>query len=298
MAKVPTKKTDDNLVMDIKPLRSQSVEFLILGTTPLIYHAVAQKAWQELLLPRGRMNDAAKAENIKHDPIAEYRNSVYQWSHERAATRLMVPATMFKGAMMEAAVRLPGVAKTEIAQLVWVTGDRDLDIDSVAIYGKPELRMDIVRMSDIGKTPDVRTRACLREWCCRIVVRFATPLLTATAIGNLLATSGMICGIGDYRQQKGKGSNGQFDLVDVHDAEALARWEAVTRQDKAVQDHALANPETYDRQTDDVLAWFATEITRRGRDASVTRSSGPDMPPAEVIAATRKAKGNGRSASA
>ena len=43
------------------------------------------------------------------------------------------------------------------------------------IIGTPVLRMDITRSSDIGRTPDVRTRAYFPEWSVVIRVLYAKP---------------------------------------------------------------------------------------------------------------------------
>jgi len=267
MAKAAKKSDPASMVMDVKPLKREGIHIRVIGRTPLIYHAVAMKAMGALLLPRGPMNAAAKAENIKHDPLGEYRDSVYKWNVAGAPTRLVVPAVFFKSAMMSAALRLPGIAKTEVAQLVWVTGQRPY-IDNIAVWGKPELKMDVVRLSGATNAPDIRTRAVLREWCAEFDITYATPLLTATAVGNLLSTAGMICGIGDYRQEKGKGSFGQFDMGPSDE-----EWAEVTRQGKAVQDEALQNPDYYDDQTSTLMEWFQEEIIRRGREDAITKVS-------------------------
>jgi hypothetical protein len=268
MAKA-AKKTETSMVMEIKSLARSHIGVRVIGMTPLIYHAVAMKAMGALLLPSGPMNAAAKAENIKHDPIMEYRDSVYKWDIESVKTRLMVPAVFFKSAMMSAALRIPGATKASIAQLVWVLGTDDFEQpDKIAIYGRPKLRMDVVRLSGITNAPDIRTRAILPTWCAEFSISFATPLLTTAAVGNLLATAGMICGIGDYRQEKGKGSFGQFDINPPQ-----ARWDAIVKLDKAVQDAALEAPECFDDQTEILLKWFNEEIIRRGREEAITRVS-------------------------
>ncbi len=42
--------------------------------------------------------------------------------------------------------------------------------------------MSVVRSADIGKTPDIRTRAILPAWAARITVTYVTPKLTANAV--------------------------------------------------------------------------------------------------------------------
>ena len=78
--------------------------------------------------------------------------------------------------------------------------------------------MAIVRSADMNRTPDVRTRAILPRWACQITISYAIPLLKEAQITNLLAAAGFTVGIGDYRQEKGKGSYGQYSLVAPDDA--------------------------------------------------------------------------------
>ena len=172
-----------------------------------------EKAKRELLLPAGRKTAAFKAQNIKHDPIAEFRGSVYRWAGDDHPTRLKFPAPAFKGALASAALEVPGAKKAQIGRLVWVEGF------SVDIYGTPELLMSVVRSADIAKTPDIRTRAILPEWCCRLVINYIRPTLTQQALAVLLQWSGLVIAVGDFRQEKGKGSYGQFRLVNEDDPE-------------------------------------------------------------------------------
>ena len=50
----------------------------VKGMTPLIYNAMSAKVRGELLLPKGKKSAAEKATTLKHDPLAEYRASVYR----------------------------------------------------------------------------------------------------------------------------------------------------------------------------------------------------------------------------
>lgn len=294
MAKVAKASTDDNVVQ-VPPIERQTIRVRIMGATPLIYHAVSMKAQRELLMPRGRLNSAAKAENMKHDPVAEYRDSFYTCEQDSRPTRLMVPATMFKGAILSAALRIPGVMKTEIGQLVWVVGNDPDFKDEISIWGRPMLRMDIVRMADKQRTPDVRTRGCLQHWCCEFGLRFATPLLTARAVARLLDTAGMVSGIGDWRPEKGKGDYGSFDVIDHEDAEQMKAFESIQRQDRQRQDEAILNPVAMNSQTLELLDWFNSEVTKRGREKAVT-STGKTSAAAIVAAMeTGAVKANGKS---
>lgn len=257
MATKPKTETEISVV----PISQGQVTFAVIGTMPLIFNRMAEKAKRDLLLPRGRLTEADKASRLKHDPIREYRDSVYRHKRDDFPTRLKMPAPAFKGVMTTAALRLPGAKKTEIGQLTWVVGEH------VDLYGVPKLRMDVVRSADMNKTPDIRTRACVSRWACMVTVNFIQPNLTAQTIANLMAGGGLVSGVGDFRQEKGKGSYGQFRLADPDDAELQEIIEAGGRQD---QDQALEHFQCYDEDTEELLDWYRDEIERRGREAQTS----------------------------
>lgn len=257
MATKPTTSTKSETI-DIQPIKSLSVAISVLGTRPLILNRMAEKAKRELLLPKGRKTVAEKASSLKHDPLAEFAASPYVLHDDDAPTYLGHLASAFKGAMMSAALRLPGATKTEIGQLLWVEGD------VVPVWGVPELLMSVVRSADVGKTPDVRTRVVVPEWAASVVVTFSVPLLNERSVVNLLAAAGQICGVGDWRPEKGRGTYGQFTLVDPDDAR-FAR--IVASGGRAAQLAAMAQPQAYDAETAELLSWFDLELKTRGKAA-------------------------------
>lgn len=248
------KKKEGSAEISVLEIQQGEINFAIVGRTPLILNRVAEKARRELLLPHGRKTAADRAANLKHSPFDEYRASVYRNPSPSAKTRLIFPAPGFKGAMCTAALDLPGTRKAEIGRLVWVTGTH------VDIYGVPQLKMDVVRSADIARTPDIRTRAIVPEWACVVSVQFVRPKLNETALGHLMAAAGITAGIGDFRQEKGKGNFGQFSCVDLTDKNFKRIVEAGGRK---AQDAALENPECYDAETEELLSWFVTERDRR-----------------------------------
>jgi hypothetical protein len=227
----------------------------IKGTSPLILNRMPAKARQQLLAPTGRKSAAEKASSLKHDPLAEYRDSPYRMEDPSAPTLLAVLPTMFKGALMTAALRMPGIRKTEIAQLVTV------DWDKMPLFGVPQIFSTITRSADINRTPDVRTRAIVPEWACQLTVNFARPMLREQSIINLLAAAGQISGIGDWRAEKGSGAFGSFTLCGPDDADYIR---IVAEGGREAQLAALESPQPYDSETEELLAWFNVEIRRRG----------------------------------
>jgi hypothetical protein len=130
------------------------------------------------------------------------------------------------------------------------------------LYGTPQLKMDVVRSADINRTPDVRTRCFLPIWGAEIEVRFVTPQLSMSSVVNLLCNAGMLVGVGDFRQEKGKGSYGSFRVLGEGTKDK--EWdELVKNHGRAVQMEALNDPEYADRDTIDLMEFYAGEVKRR-----------------------------------
>ncbi len=249
-----TKKTEATEIVVVEMQRA-SMTFCVLGTSPLIMNRMSAKAKQQLLAPAGRKSTVEKASSLKHEPLQEYRDSPYRMDDPAAPTALALLPSMFKGAMCTAALRIPGVKKTEIEQLVQVDWAR------MAVYGVPKIFCAVTRSADINKTPDVRTRAILPQWACFLTVNFMRPALREQAIVNLLAAGGQISGVGDWRAEKGSGSFGSFTLVSQDDP---TFQQIVNNGGRAAQLAAIEEPEAYDSETEELLGWFNVEARRRG----------------------------------
>lgn len=241
-------------VTEILEVNQGEVVMHLVGLSPLIMNRMSEKAKHELLLPRGRKSATEKATSLKHKPVEEFRASVYRLRDESRASYLAMLSTAIKGALRSAAIDMPGAKKAQIGRLAWITGEH------VDVFGVPKLFMSIVRSADMNKTPDVRTRAILPEWACRVVVTFVRPLIRPQAIVNLMASAGLTIGIGDWRPEKGSGNYGQFRVVSADDADFLRITKSGGRQ---VQIDALETPECYDDETAELLAWYDTEVGTR-----------------------------------
>lgn len=249
----PKKEESGEIVIQV--VDKGVLEFCILGKSPLIMNRMSQKVWFELLAPKGKKNATEKASSLKHDPIKEFRDAPYRMADPKAPTLLAILPTAFKRAMGTAALDTPGAKKAQIGRLVYVEGEQ------LPVYGVPKVFMAITRSADMNRTPDVRTRAILPEWACRLTVTFTKPLLREQSISNLLAAAGFQSGVGDWRQEKGSGSYGSFELVSPDNADFKR---IVAQQGRKVQQEAIDNPVAYNDETSEMLAWFDVEIKRRG----------------------------------
>lgn len=247
-------KAEDKGTLEIPRIQSARVTFYVVGTRPLICNRMSQKARGELLAPRGRKSTAEKQSTLKHNPIEEFQASPYRLEDENAPTLISMMSSAFKGAMATAALDLPGTKKAQIGRLVWV------EDDYTPVYGIPQLFMSVTRSADMNHTPDIRTRAIVPQWACKLVVSFIQPLLKAQDILNLLSAAGLTVGVGDWRPEKGKGTFGQFSVVNENDLQL----QAILKHGRAAQIEAMNNPEPYDAESAEMLSWWDAEFNRRG----------------------------------
>lgn len=266
----------------IHPVQEGHAEYYILGTSPLILNRMSQKAWHELLAPKGRKTAADKTANLKHDPIAEFRDSPYRIPEIKEPTLLAVMPSSFKKSMAIAALDTPGAKKAQIDRLV-----KMMEPELLPIWGVPRIFMAVTRSADQNKTPDIRTRALLPEWAAKVVVRFNATVLRTQSITNLLAAAGMWSGIGDWRQEKGSGSYGSFIIVSKDDPDFKR---ITTTQGRKAQQEALEHPMAYNDETAEMLAWFDVEVKRRGFSVGDDGRLVPTMQPISVTESRRRGR--------
>lgn len=238
--------------MQILKLDFQSVGVYVVGTSPIICNRMSKKTW-EILENGGEGKKKGRYTTIKHDALAEYRESPY--TLDGGPTRLGALAVWFKKSMMTAALRMPRIHKTEIGQLVRVEGER------IPLYGIPQLFMAVTRSKDIDHTPDVRTRAIIPEWAVLLDIRFLKGRLNTKSIGDLLASAGVVSGVGDWRTEKGSANYGSFRLADANDKELK---KILATGGRAAQIKALNVPTFYDDETEELFLQHRAYAEERG----------------------------------
>jgi len=257
------KKEDKATEIHIVNVERGRITFNLLGSSPILHNCMSNKSKQQLLLPSGRKTDVEKRSTLKHDPLEEFRASIY-WTKE-GPTLVQHLASAFRKAMANAALDLPDVTKAEIGRLLWVEGDR------IDIYGVPMLDMRIVRQAGMNRTPDVRTRCIMREWACRVTISYIKPQLKEQAVANLLTAAGLWIGVGDYRNEKGAGNYGLFRIVPDED-EDYCRVVAAGGRD--VQVAAMAAPEAFNEETEELLSWYQDAVKHHRSFAPLTGKNG------------------------
>ena len=110
----------------------------------------------------------------------------------------------------------------------------------------------------------------------QITVEFIQPNLTATDITNLLASAGIIRGVGDFRVEKGAGTFGQFcNLVSADDASV----KTIMREGRKAQLAAYEAPEAPTISGVNVALRSVRERSRRrdrsSKDDAATKAAKP-----------------------
>jgi hypothetical protein len=263
MARAP--KKSETSEVEIREIRAHQVKFHIVGASPMIMHRFDQKAWRELLLPSRPMNAAEKVQNLKHDPIAEFRGGLYLCRDKTAETAIHIPAGAIHKSIGQAAIDIPGVAKAATLRLTTIIDQ------TVHLYGLPSISCMMTRLAGINSTPDVRTRPIFREWACSFTVQYIAGLINEQQIAELLAAAGHIVGLGDWRGQKG-GSFGRFRVVRPNDPDFVR---ITKHQGREAQLDAISHPDHYDDDTAELLEWFFEEVAKREHEATASGSSEP-----------------------
>lgn len=235
----------------IQRLQRSRIQIGILGASGLYHNAMSAKAARDLLMPPRKKTRAEREVTLKHSPREEFERSMHR--HAGPETYVGIPAAAFKGALATAALATAGITKADVHRGLIVEGE------TVAVFGDVFLRCDVVRSADMARTPDVRTRAFQPTWGAVLDVTFVSPLLTQEGVVNLLANAGDLCGVGDFRQEKGRGGFGRFTPVAPDHPDLVALMQVGREQ----QIEQIREATPYDDNTRDLLSYFDSEVARR-----------------------------------
>lgn len=239
--------------VEITELHTRKLTFHLVGETPLIMNRFSEKARQEMLMPSAKKNRAERATSLKHDPIQEFRSGLYLSRDDSAPTAIHFPTNAFHKAVGQAAIDIPGQAKSVMLRLTSVT------TDTVHLYGLPSLFCRMVRSGGMSAVPDIRTRPIFSDWACKLEFQIVSNLVKESQVANLLAAAGTIVGLGDWRPQK-SGSYGRFRIATPDDPDFKRIVEGQGRQ---AQLHEIEAPQFHDDETEELLSWFFEEAQRR-----------------------------------
>lgn len=238
--------------IDVEPLKRGIVTLRIIGTTPLYQHRMSAKAKEQLIISESRRKSK---DPFKTHPLEAFRDAL-EIRPDSGATACGLRVVSLKGAMCTAALAVKGVHKTDVQRLIFMPGN------VVPLYGTPQIKMDTVRLSGMGRAPDLRTRPYFPKWGAEIEVHYVSPNLTLEGVVNLVANAGVVAGIGDFRQEKGAGNYGSFRVIaaDEDDPE----WDdLVLNHGIEAQEAAIKAPEPADDETRELLGFYWQQISKR-----------------------------------
>lgn len=198
--RLPKEATEQLRVL---PLEIAVAKFHIVGITPLVVHAMSEKARKILsridISKVGRKKEA----RVPEQEMEACRRFVMVGKDKRDA----IPPVAFKKAMVSACTYLDGMTKVAARGAFQVNPGEDLI--PLILEAPPKMREDICRIGI--DTPDVRWRPEYSPWSCDITVRYVKSFLNGSDIYNLLNWAGEVNGIGENRPQKG-GDWGMFKV--------------------------------------------------------------------------------------
>lgn len=199
----------------------------IIGDSELIVHSWSLKAKRQML---EKQTGEATAGREKKDPIADFLGSLYTEkpgkvigdykdrgpdNHPNVHIEggvFTFPAIGVKNAMVTACTSLgKAIAKTAARQAFQVIGE------TFRVYGQPRMREDMVRLSGMNASADIRFRGAFVKWAMRAQIKYNTRVLSSQQLMNLLNTAGFAVGLGEWRPE----TNGSFGLFHVASLEEI-----------------------------------------------------------------------------
>lgn len=188
------KKQGSSFVIEQPTLVMICVE--ITGTAPLIQNNFSQKAIEEML----RKHMGLSVQREKKIPSEVIERAIIR----NAEGAICIPPTAIKKAMLTASTQVKGLKKTTLRSQLFIEGG------SIPItFSRMVPRMDMVRTSGIGRTPDVRFRPAFEDWSARLIFVFS-DMIPAQTIIDLCNRAGHV-GVGEWRPEK-DGNFGTFSI--------------------------------------------------------------------------------------
>ena len=204
--------------IELPPLALETVDIVLIGTSPLICHAWSEKARKAMA--DKQQKKATKGREAK-DPFREFADSLY-WLTPKPdkieggdieAAKFGFPAIAFKTAAVDACTSTGAVTKVSARQAFHVLGEM------VEIIGAPpSMREDVARVG-MG-TADLRYRGEFDRWGARVRVQINTAVISTEQTVNLFNLAGFAVGIGDWRPQR-DGPYGRFRVASAGELEKL-----------------------------------------------------------------------------
>jgi hypothetical protein len=169
----------------------------------------------------------AKGGRDARDPFAEVEAAKYTLPDGRHG----FPAVAFKDAAVTACTSLSDVTKVAARQAFRVEGlqmgtkgviEGSFIRTSLVplIAHEPTIREDVVRLSGIGRVPEMRYRPEYSIWGVELTIVLNPQVVSIGQLGSMFQAAGHGVGVGDYRPER-DGDCGTFDVVNEAD---FVKW--------------------------------------------------------------------------
>lgn len=220
------KGKEKSQVIELQKLKTNRLTIRIKGLSPLICHNWAHKAKQEILDKQMKKPKAAKS---ARDPWLDYCECFYWLSKKPYPVDPLplpndenypieediknavfgFPCVAVKKAMVTAVTSMSNITKIAARQAFHVVGEYfTIETDEM-----PVMHEDMVRLSGIGSTADLRYRPYFHNWGGQITIDVNINVISAEQTVHLLHLAGFSVGLGDWRPTK-DGIFGRFEVVD------------------------------------------------------------------------------------
>lgn len=204
MAKAKEKKD-----VKLHPIKEERILVNIKGLAPLIMHVFNEKTLIEFT-QRNAGETVTKEKN--HTAEEDFLASMY-WLKEEGGLDVGFPASAFKQCTVRGGYNM-GLVMTELRSAFFIRGIyvEKYDQQLVPIEGTIKMRRDMVRLSGIGRNPDVRYRGQVSDWKATLDITLNTSMLSKENLVNAIHAGGYGVGVGEWRPEK-DGDFGRFEVT-------------------------------------------------------------------------------------
>ena len=214
--------TKKSTAVTIKPIREKTTVIRLIGDTPLIVHKWDEKMKRMLPAGKAAYGSSDITEKAEHPGMWEIKGKPEEYTEEAFLAALNNGAEFgfrvesFKQAAIDAAYTKKWIPnKKGVKGLFFIEPDAvdDEGYQLVKVQGDwPVMREDVVILSGMSRTPDLRWRGQFTHWYVDLKVRYdADGIYTLQDIINMLNAGGHYNGVGEYRPEK----DGQFGMYHV-----------------------------------------------------------------------------------
>lgn len=203
------KKDDENgakvkgakKLISIRPIQRMMVTMRILGLTPLIQHAWAEKAKQ-------MMRDKHAGKKTKSREARDPEKEGYDAAYRTAKGDYGIVLTALKSSIIGAAHKDLGIEKTLVRKALFIHCDDPGHVLKMEC-SEPVIQEDNVRVGQ-GQA-DLRYRPYFYEWSVKVTFEIDAELLKVDDLVALVDRAGFGVGIGEWRPEK-SGEFGRFKV--------------------------------------------------------------------------------------